>query len=61
MTQGIPIPEQKVGSWRIVVIDWPAQSPDLNPIKNLWMDVKEAVYNEKPKNQQELWNVVQNA
>ena len=46
---------------RVVVMDRPAQSLDLNPIENLWTDVKEAVYNEKPKNQQELWNIVQKA
>ena len=44
----------RVKSWfmenRIVVMGWPAQSPDLNPIENLWTDVKEVVYNEKPKN-----------
>ena len=36
---------------KVEVIDWPAHSPDLNLIENLWTDVKEAVYHEKPKNQ----------
>ena len=56
---------RRVKSWfienRVAVMDWPAQSPDLNPIENLWTDVKEAVYSQKPKNQQELWQVVWNA
>ena len=56
---------RRVKSWfienRVAVMDWPAQSPDLNPIENLWTDVKEAVYIQKPNNQQELWQVVQNA
>uniref|UniRef100_A0A3B4B482 Tc1-like transposase DDE domain-containing protein n=1 Tax=Periophthalmus magnuspinnatus TaxID=409849 RepID=A0A3B4B482_9GOBI len=34
------------------------QSPDLNPIKNLWGDVKNAVYEAKPRNVSELWNIV---
>ena len=56
---------RRVKNWfmenRIVVMGWPTQSPDLNLIENLWTDVKEAANNEKPKNQQELWNVAENA
>ena len=44
---------------RIVVMEWAVQSPDLNPIENLWTNVKDAVYNEKSKNQQEFWDVVE--
>uniref|UniRef100_A0A0A1X5G1 Transposable element Tcb2 transposase n=1 Tax=Zeugodacus cucurbitae TaxID=28588 RepID=A0A0A1X5G1_ZEUCU len=36
------------------VMNWPAQSPDLNPIENLLADVKKAVWNDKPKNQQRV-------
>lgn len=46
---------------RVKLLEWPAQSPDLNPIENLWGDVKEAVFNAKPRNVEELWRVVQSA
>lgn len=43
----------------IEVMHWPAQSPDLNPIENLWSDVKKYVSNAQPRNNKELWAVVQ--
>ena len=44
---------------RIQLMEWPAQSPDLNPIENLWADPKSAVLEAKPRNKEELWNTVQ--
>lgn len=41
------------------VLPWPAQSPDLNPIENLWQDLKKTVATHKVKNVAELWKVVQ--
>ncbi len=35
-------------------IDWPANSPDLNPIENLWGIVKRKMRNKRPKNADEL-------
>lgn len=36
------------------LIDWPAWSPDLNPIENLWSDLKRRVYAHHPQTMEEL-------
>ncbi|MCJ8736209.1 hypothetical protein PDJAM_G00256240 [Pangasius djambal] len=38
----------------IHVLEWPSQSPDLNPIENLWRDMKIAVHRRSPSNLTEL-------
>lgn len=38
---------------------WPSQSSDLNPIKMLWTDVDKFVKQQKPKNLEELYTVIQ--
>lgn len=46
---------------KVNVMSWPAQSPDINPIENLWTDVKKVVFEKKPTSTQKLWEVVQAA
>ncbi len=45
---------KRAASWfqtnKINVMERPAQSPDLNPIENLWGDIKNAVSEAKPRN-----------
>ena len=39
---------------KINVLEWPRQSPDLNPIEHLWRDLKIPVHRRSPSNLAEL-------
>lgn len=41
------------------MLPWPPQSPDMNPIENLWGHVKEKVAELQPKNIGELKTLIE--
>jgi hypothetical protein len=40
---------------KVKVMDWPAQSPDLNPIENLWDEVERRIRHRTYPNLNDLW------
>ena len=43
---------------RYNLLDWPSQSPDLNPIEHLWDHVKREVRKRKPATKKQLEDVI---
>ena len=39
----------------VTVMEWPAQSPDMNPIENVWKLLNERAKEKNPRNIKELW------
>ena len=42
----------------VSVLKWPGNSPDLNPIENLWARLKRLVGKKHPSNKQELISAI---
>ena len=40
----------------VTVMEWPAQSPDMNPIENAWKLLNEIAKEKNPRNVEELWS-----
>ena len=45
----------------IPLMDWPSQSPDLNPIENLWAILDKSCKTRRPNNEVELFQILQDA
>ena len=51
---------------RVTVLEWPAQSPDLNPIEHMWSELERRCSGRNPRNKQDLidmamreWNLIE--
>lgn len=44
---------------RVKVLDWPPQSPDLNPIEHLWEEMERQRASEVPRNKEQLKGLLQ--
>jgi hypothetical protein len=53
------IVKQLLANANIAMLDWPAQSPDLSPIENLWRVLKQRVAKHRSATLEELWQAVQ--
>ncbi len=47
------------GDHNINLLEWPSQSPDLNPIKNLWAELNGRALGQCPQNLEEWDNIPQ--
>jgi transposase len=52
------IVKQWLQTSQIPVLDWPGQSPDLNPIENAWFMIKKRVASRKPTSLEHLKNII---
>jgi transposase len=43
---------------KVKVLDWPGNSPDLNPIENLWEEMKNKVADQHPTSLETLKNAI---
>ena len=43
---------------KVNVMKWPAQSPNLNPIENLWAELNRITAEPRPRNEDELFEVL---
>uniref|UniRef100_A0ABD2WAV4 Tc1-like transposase DDE domain-containing protein n=1 Tax=Trichogramma kaykai TaxID=54128 RepID=A0ABD2WAV4_9HYME len=49
----------KVWKKKLTVMEWPPQSPDLNPIELLWEELDRSIRQTRPTSKNDLWNKLQ--
>lgn len=56
---------KRVQQWlkqhNVKVLEWPSNSPDLNPIENVWGRMEYKMRNRNPTSREHLWEMVQDA
>uniref|UniRef100_A0AAZ3SWJ7 Tc1-like transposase DDE domain-containing protein n=1 Tax=Oncorhynchus tshawytscha TaxID=74940 RepID=A0AAZ3SWJ7_ONCTS len=53
------LPELWIKDNKVKVLEWPSQSPNLNPIENLWAELKKRVRARRPTNLTQLHQLCQ--
>ena len=43
---------------KVRILEWPSQSPDLNPIEHLWEHIERKISVRKPSNQHDLFELI---
>lgn len=51
---------RSIGIWGESLMEWPPNSPDLNPIENLWSIIKQRLFcaNQQYNSKDQIWNAV---